>query len=362
MKRLIPWMLVMSRILLAPVAIWLAIAHFPKAVWMGQFAFAALTDWLDGKLARRWGSATPGLRQADSIADTVYVIAIAVSLWFSHPSIMYAHSWGIGLVIALELRRYPLDWWRFGRGASYHALSAKLFGISLLVAVSAIMVFDDAGPFLWIALFIGVVSEIEGIVISLVLPKWTHDVKSIRMALALRSRSLEGKFAAMDSGPVTSNPVCNGQLKFMDFHTVREQLISLGGTPGTPASQKLFESVERRYGVRLPADVKRNYLIMNGAETYTDASWMRFWPIEEWRPACTEFPNDHVASSLPEQMLICADYAIECVYYVIDLNNKSSTFGYVFGLGSTHSAIAAKTFSEFVMRVIQDSDELHTYG
>jgi CDP-diacylglycerol--glycerol-3-phosphate 3-phosphatidyltransferase len=188
MKRLVPWMLVMSRIVLAPVAVWMAVAHVPKLIWMGQFAFAALSDWLDGKLARRWGTATPGLRQADSIADTVYVLAIALSLWFSHEAIVDAHRWGIGLVIALELLRYPLDWWRFGRGASYHALSAKLFGVSLLVAVSTIMLFDYAGPFLWIALFIGIVSELEGIVISLILPRWTHDVRSVKAALALRSR------------------------------------------------------------------------------------------------------------------------------------------------------------------------------
>jgi CDP-diacylglycerol--glycerol-3-phosphate 3-phosphatidyltransferase len=91
-------------------------------------------------------------------------------------------------VIALELLRDPLDWWRFGRGASYHALSAKLFGVSVLVAVSAIMVFDHAGPLLWIALFIGAVSELEGILISLILPRWTHDVKSVKMALELRSQ------------------------------------------------------------------------------------------------------------------------------------------------------------------------------
>jgi CDP-diacylglycerol--glycerol-3-phosphate 3-phosphatidyltransferase len=188
MKRLVPWMLVMSRIVLAPVAVWMAVAQVPKLIWMVQFAFAALSDWLDGKLARRWGTATPGLRQADSIADTVYVLAIVISLWFSHEAIVYAHRWGIGLVIALELLRYPLDWWRFGRGASYHALSAKLFGVSLLVAVSTIMVFDDAGPLLWIALFIGIASELEGIVISLILPRWTHDVRSVKAALALRSR------------------------------------------------------------------------------------------------------------------------------------------------------------------------------
>jgi CDP-diacylglycerol--glycerol-3-phosphate 3-phosphatidyltransferase len=190
MKHLIPWLLVLSRIVLAPVAIWLAIAHVSNLIWMGQFAFAALSDWLDGKLARRWGTSTPGLRQADSIADTVYVLAIMISLWCSHQPVIYAHRWGIGLVIALEFLRYPLDWWRFGRGASYHAWSAKLFGVSILVAVTTIMVFDFAGPFLWIALCIGVVSELEGIVISLILPRWTHDVKGIKMALALRAREV----------------------------------------------------------------------------------------------------------------------------------------------------------------------------
>lgn len=158
----------------------------PTALWLTQFALAALSDWLDGKLARRWGCATPGLRQADSIADTVYVLAVAVSLWFSHPDIVRAHAWGIGLVIGLELLRYPLDWWRFGRGASYHPLSAKLFGASLLLAVGVIMVFDRAGPFLWIALLMGVVSEIEGCLMSLVLREWTHDVRHLKIAFALR--------------------------------------------------------------------------------------------------------------------------------------------------------------------------------
>lgn len=188
MTRLLPWCLVLSRIVLAPVAIWLAMERWPAAIWMSQFACAAVSDWLDGKLARRWGTSTPGLRQADSIADMIYALAIAISLWISHHDIMQAHRWGIGLVIALELLRYPLDWWRFGRGASYHALSAKLFGASLLVAVSLIVLFDYAGPFLWISLFIGAVSELEGVLISLVLPEWTHDVKSLKAAIEIRAK------------------------------------------------------------------------------------------------------------------------------------------------------------------------------
>lgn len=193
MTRLIPWLLVMSRIVLSPVAIWLAYYRFPAVLWMSQFVAAALSDWLDGKLARRWGTSTPGLRQADSIADMTYAFAIAISLWFSHPDIIFAHRWGIGLVIALELLRYPLDWWRFGRGASYHALSAKLFGVSLLVAVSVIMLLDCAGPMLWIALFVGVVSELEGVLISLVLPVWTHDVKNLKRAFEIRAQSSKSR-------------------------------------------------------------------------------------------------------------------------------------------------------------------------
>jgi phosphatidylglycerophosphate synthase len=187
LKRLIPWLLVIARALLAPLAIWIAVAGLPAALWMGQFVVATMSDWFDGKLARRWGTATPGLRQADSIADTIYAFGIAISLWVSHPEIIYAHRWGIGIVITLELLRYPLDWWRFGRGASYHALSAKLFGVSLLVAVSMIVMFDYAGPFLWISLFVGLLSELEGILISLVLPKWTHDVRSLKSAIDIRA-------------------------------------------------------------------------------------------------------------------------------------------------------------------------------
>jgi phosphatidylglycerophosphate synthase len=179
--------LVITRALLAPVAIWIAVAGLPAALWMGQFVVATVSDWFDGKLARRWGTATSGLRQADSIADTIYAFGITISLWISHPDIIFAHRWGICLVIALELLRYPLDWWLFGRGASYHALSAKLFGVSLLVAVTTIVMFDYAGPFLWISLFVGLVSELEGILISLVLPKWTHDVRSLKSAIDIRA-------------------------------------------------------------------------------------------------------------------------------------------------------------------------------
>ena len=180
--------------ILAPVAIAMAWIGVSAWVWLMQFGMAFLSDWLDGKLARRWGTVTANLRQADSIADTFYTIGVVLSLWFSHPAIIASHAWGIAMIVFLEAARYPLDWYRFGRGASYHAYSAKLFGISIVVAVTAIIGFSVVSPFLWISLVIGIISEVEGILISLVLPHWTYDVKHLGIAMTIRRRQITDKY------------------------------------------------------------------------------------------------------------------------------------------------------------------------
>ena len=113
----------------------------------------------------------------------------------------------------------------------------------------------------------------------------------------------------------------------MNFDDILRQILSENGVPGVPADEALFEQVERRYCINLPTDVKQNYLIMNGSQSYTSGfgSWMRFWPLEDWRPAIQKFPSDSVAKSLSGQIFVCADYGIECVYFVIDLDELSPT-------------------------------------
>jgi hypothetical protein len=136
------------------------------------------------------------------------------------------------------------------------------------------------------------------------------------------------------------------------------------GLPGAPASEDLIEQVERRYCIKLPPDIKGNYLFMNGSQNYTSGqgSWMRFWPLEDWRPATQEFASDSVTTCLSSKTFVCADYGIECVYFAIDLDDQLPTFGYVYGLGATRPGLAASSFSEFVAKVAVDSDELHSYG
>lgn len=147
----------------------------------------------------------------------------------------------------------------------------------------------------------------------------------------------------------------------MDFNDIRIQLTQAGGEPGEPAYEDMFAEFERKFGVSLSAQVRSNYLLMNGSSHYTapGESWMRFWPLEDWRRVHEVFPDDAVAKSLSRHTFLCADYAYECVYFAIDL---ASTSGRVFGLGQNYAGIAGSTFAEFVERVAENSDEVHSYG
>lgn len=148
----------------------------------------------------------------------------------------------------------------------------------------------------------------------------------------------------------------------MDFNTIRDHLMSLGQTPGAPAAEHALASFERRHDVSLPSDVRQNYSIMNGSEAWTDGAMIRFWPIDEWTPATREFAGDDVLEAMSPRVFVCADFGIECAYYVIDLDKASPTFGHVYGLGATRPGHAAANFSEFVAKVAEDSGDLHNYG
>lgn len=190
LHRWIPWSLVWLRLILAPLAVAMAWGNAARWLWLLQFSIAAASDVYDGRLARRWGTVTPGLRQADSIVDTVYWFAVATSVYLAEPQILLDHVSAIALLVGLEAARYGVDRTLFGRAASYHALSARLFAICLLVATVFIMGFGYAGPVLWTALAVGLYSEFEGLAISLVLPRWTHDVPHLGAAIAIRRAAI----------------------------------------------------------------------------------------------------------------------------------------------------------------------------
>jgi CDP-diacylglycerol--glycerol-3-phosphate 3-phosphatidyltransferase len=94
------------------------------------------------------------------------------------------------VLAALEVARYAFDLARFGREASYHMWSSKLWGVLLFAGFLEVMVFDRVGVLAAAAIYWGIACDLEGLAISMVLTEWRNDVPSIVHALRLRNGPL----------------------------------------------------------------------------------------------------------------------------------------------------------------------------
>ncbi len=186
MKHL-PWLLIYLRFALTIPAIFMANHNLLGWPYILLLAIAAATDYYDGVLARKYGVETAAVRQWDSIADTVFFLGVLAGMYLAYPAIFATYAWGIYTIMGLEAVRYVYDLYKFRRGASYHARSAKIFGVTLLIATIAIMGFGIPMPFLPIALILGIISELEGLCMSIIFKTWTYNVKHIGVAIRLRN-------------------------------------------------------------------------------------------------------------------------------------------------------------------------------
>jgi len=185
--RHLPLALTALRALLAPVVVLLALA-WPNPAAFGVCLVAAfLSDVFDGIVARRLGIATPGLRRLDSIADSLFYVAALVAAWHLQPQALLEHRAALMLLVLLELTRYAFDLRKFGREASYHMWSSKLWGIALFAGFFSLLALGRSGWAVTAAIWLGIVADLEGLAISVVLTRWMNDVPSIVHAWRLRA-------------------------------------------------------------------------------------------------------------------------------------------------------------------------------
>jgi phosphatidylglycerophosphate synthase len=149
------------RLLLAPVLVWMVYAGAPGILFAGVILVAFVSDYFDGVIARRLGVATPELRHFGSRADLVFY----------------------------DVVRHVFDFAKFGRDVAYHAWSSKAWGLSLAAALVLFLGFGISQPFVPVAVYLGLVAQVEGLMISIVLPTWTSDVPTIFRALELRKKA-----------------------------------------------------------------------------------------------------------------------------------------------------------------------------
>lgn len=187
LARHFPLALTAMRALLAPVLVLLAILFPAKALLGACLVLAFLSDVFDGVIARRLQVSTPGLRRLDSLADSLFYIGALFAAWHLHPSVIQAHLPALLVLIALEIARYAFDLAKFGREASYHMWSSKLWGIFLFAGFYSLLALGSPGPLFKLAIYAGIVADCEGLAISMILREWRTDVPTFAHAMQLQS-------------------------------------------------------------------------------------------------------------------------------------------------------------------------------
>ncbi len=179
--------LTVLRLLLAPVLVWLVYAGAPGVVFASVVLVAFVSDYFDGVIARKLGVASAELRHFDSRADLVFYATAAWAVWRLHPDVVRSVAIPALVIVGLDVVRHVFDFAKFGRDVAYHAWSSKVWGLSLALALVLLMGFGVSQPFIGITVILGLIAQIEGLLISVALPVWTHDVPTLIHALRIRN-------------------------------------------------------------------------------------------------------------------------------------------------------------------------------
>ena len=184
----IPILLILLRLILAPII--LAIAYFigdsAKSTILVLMYLGLISDILDGIIARKQNISSAKLRRMDSQTDMIFWLSIGFATWILYPKLISDNAIMIWTILAMEVACYVISLIRFRRETCTHAFLSKLWGITLLVAFTSLIGFNHAGIPFALAIIMGLISHIDRILITLLLPKWTHDIPSAYHAYLIR--------------------------------------------------------------------------------------------------------------------------------------------------------------------------------
>ena len=182
----IPIALTLIRAVLGPVVLAFAFYAPIKTVFAICLIVAFLSDIFDGIIARRLKIATERIRRLDSIADSIFYICAGIAVLKLYPSVIKDQAIALGILFFLELFRYVFDYMKYRRETSYHMWSSKLWGIFLFLGFLSLLGFGQSGILVTLAIYVGMVADIEGLFISIILKNWQHDVPTFVHALKIQ--------------------------------------------------------------------------------------------------------------------------------------------------------------------------------
>jgi CDP-diacylglycerol--glycerol-3-phosphate 3-phosphatidyltransferase len=170
----VPNMLTVARIFLVPLLVVVLLTRFEPVQLFGVrkeilgaliFGTAALTDWLDGFLARKKGQVTQWGQMMDPLADKLLITAALVSV----VQMGTASAWMVAVILGREFGVTVLRSLAYARGVSIPA--SPLGKVKMVVQVGAILLLilgNEAWLFwflgqcaLWVVLIVAIWSAVD---------------------------------------------------------------------------------------------------------------------------------------------------------------------------------------------------------
>lgn len=188
-KTRIPAVLVSFRAALGPVVVLLSLARSPTsgAFIAALIVLALLSDIFDGMLARLWEVDTEDLRRWDTRADTFFYLCVLIAVLLRHPLAIVDRWPLITALLAAEAAQHLFALHKYRRHASYHSVLSKIWGLLMATAMISLLGLNVDGWFTDFTLGWGILCNLQGLAMSLLLPTWHRDVPSLFHAIRLRS-------------------------------------------------------------------------------------------------------------------------------------------------------------------------------
>lgn len=186
--KIIPYLLIAIRFVFAPIIFFLAFtkAEESRFIILSLMFIGLLTDIFDGIIARKVEVSSEKLRRLDSQVDLVFWLSLGFAAYFINTELIKSQWKNIALIFIMEALCYIISFIKFKKETCTHAFLSKMWGLSLLIAFTYLIGFQQAGWAFYLTIILGFVSHLDVILIILILPKWQYDVPSFYHAWKIR--------------------------------------------------------------------------------------------------------------------------------------------------------------------------------
>ena len=175
----------LARLLAAPVLLAAAISG-RRSLFTWLLLASLLSDILDGLIARAFNLRSILGARLDSTADILVTCIGIVGLFVFQGDVMRAHWVPLSCVIGLYFLEMVLALWRYGRISSFHTVLVRVAAYAQGIFIMSLFFWGYSSWVLAIMTVITMLAYAEEIVLLVLLPQWTSDVRGVYSVLAAR--------------------------------------------------------------------------------------------------------------------------------------------------------------------------------